>query len=167
MGFPQLITMKVLPAMTPLSSTASPTMWVAIDIAKVHNQVLVEFPGGRRRPFRMANALADFSKLGVSLAGSGCTCRIAFEATGDYHRPLAYFLQAHGFSLSLVSSIAVARTRDALYNSWDKNDPKDVQVILDSRSITIPSRITITTCRKWPILTSRFPSGKFASTTAS
>jgi transposase len=98
--------------------------------AKVHNPVLVEFPDGRRRPFRMANALADFSKLGVSLVCSGCTCRIAFEATGDYHRPLAYFLQAHGFSLSLVSSIAVARTRDALYNSWDKNDPKDAQVIL-------------------------------------
>jgi transposase len=78
----------------------------------------------------MANALADFFKLGVSLVCSGCTCRIAFEATGDYHGPLAYFLQAHGFSLSLVSSIAVAYTRNALYNSWDKNDPKDAQVIL-------------------------------------
>ena len=29
-----------------------------------------------------------------------------------------------------MSSIAVARTREALYNSWDKNDPKDAQVIL-------------------------------------
>jgi transposase len=104
--------------MTQLCSTTSPTMWVAIDIAKVHNQVLVEFRDGRRRPFRMANnTMADFSKLGVSLVCSGCTCRIAFEATGDYHRPLAYFRQAHGFSLSLVSSIAVAYTRDALYNS--------------------------------------------------
>jgi hypothetical protein len=35
-----------------------------------------------------------------------------------------------GFRLSLVSSIAVARTRDAMYHSWDKNDPKDTQVIL-------------------------------------
>ena len=35
-----------------------------------------------------------------------------------------------GFSSALVSSIAVARTREALYNSWDKNDPKDAQVIL-------------------------------------
>ena len=26
--------------------------------------------------------------------------------------------------------MAVARTREALYNSWDKNDPKDAQVIL-------------------------------------
>ncbi len=116
--------------MTQLSSTTSPTMWVAIDIAKVHNQVLVEFPDGRRRHFRMANTLGNFTKLAVFLAGSGHPCRIAFEATGDYHRPLAHFLRAQGFALCLVSSIAVARTRDALYNSWDKNDPKDAQVIL-------------------------------------
>ena len=116
--------------MTQSSFTTSPTMWVAIDIAKLHNQVLVEFPNGRRRHFRMANTLGDFTKLAAFLASSGHPCRIAFEATGDYHRPLAHFLQAQGFSLCLVSSIAVARTRDALYNSWDKNDPKDAQVIL-------------------------------------
>ena len=116
--------------MTQLSSTTSPTVWVAIDIAKLHNQVLVEFPDGRRRHFRMANTIGDFAKFAAFLAGSGYPCRIAFEATGDYHRPLAHFLGAQGFALSLVSSIAVARTRDALYNSWDKNDPKDAQVML-------------------------------------
>ena len=35
-----------------------------------------------------------------------------------------------GFTLRQVSSLAVARTRDVMYNSWDKNDPKDAQVIL-------------------------------------
>ncbi len=35
-----------------------------------------------------------------------------------------------GFDLKLVSSVALARTREALHNSWDKNDPKDAQVIL-------------------------------------
>jgi hypothetical protein len=30
----------------------------------------------------------------------------------------------------LVSSVALARTREALHNGWDKNDPKDAQVIL-------------------------------------
>ncbi len=29
-----------------------------------------------------------------------------------------------------MSSIATSRTREALFNSWDKNDPKDAQVIL-------------------------------------
>lgn len=33
-------------------------------------------------------------------------------------------------TLRLVSSVALARTREALHNSWDKNDPKDAQVIL-------------------------------------
>jgi len=116
--------------MTQSSSTTSPTMWVAIDIAKAHNEVLIESPQGRRRHFRVANTLEDFAKFAALLSSSGYRCRIAFEATGDYHRPLAYFLGAQGFALSLVSSIAVARTRDALYNSWDKNDPKDAQVIL-------------------------------------
>jgi transposase len=55
---------------------------------------------------------------------------IGFEATGNYHRPLAYFLADRGFALRLVSSVAAARTREALFNSWDKNDPKDAQVIL-------------------------------------
>jgi hypothetical protein len=38
--------------MTQLSSTTSPTMWVAIDIAKVYNQVLIEFPDRRAASFR-------------------------------------------------------------------------------------------------------------------
>ena len=64
------------------------------------------------------------------LQALACPCEIAFEPTGDYHRALAYVLGQAGFHLSLVSSLAVARTRDAMYNSWDKNDPKDAQVIL-------------------------------------
>lgn len=32
--------------------------------------------------------------------------------------------------MCLISSVALARTRDALFNTWDKNDPKDAQVIL-------------------------------------
>jgi transposase len=116
--------------MTDLSSTTSATVWVAIDIAKIHNEVLIESPDGRRRHFRLANTVQDFAKLASFLSSSSYDCRIAFEATGDYHRPLAYFLSVQGFALYLVSSLAVARTRDALYNSWDKNDPKDAQVIL-------------------------------------
>jgi transposase len=54
----------------------------------------------------------------------------AFEATGNYHRPIAWRLVEAGFETRLVSSLALARTREALHNSWDKNDPKDAQVIL-------------------------------------
>lgn len=53
-----------------------------------------------------------------------------FEATGNYHRPLAHFLLSQGFHLELIPSLAVARTREAMHNSWDKNDPKDAQILL-------------------------------------
>ena len=43
---------------------------------------------------------------------------------------LAYFLGSQGFELRLASSLSVPKTREALHNSWDKNNPKDAQVIL-------------------------------------
>lgn len=52
------------------------------------------------------------------------------EPTADYHRTLAFFLLQQGFEVVFVSSVAGARFREATYNSWDKNDPKDAQVIL-------------------------------------
>ena len=61
--------------------------------------------------------------------------RIGFEATGNYHRTLAHHLGRAGFELKLVSSVCLARTREALHNSWDKNDPKDAQVILQMLEI--------------------------------
>jgi len=35
-----------------------------------------------------------------------------------------------GFDVRLASSMALARTREALHNGWDKNDPHDAQVII-------------------------------------
>lgn len=52
------------------------------------------------------------------------------EATGNYHRPITWRLHEAGFQIRLVSSVALARTREALHNGWDKNDPKDAQVII-------------------------------------
>jgi transposase len=115
--------------MTSETSTTA-RVWVAIDVAKAFHQVLIETPEGQRRAWRVANALAEVNRLVSSLRALKRPCLIAFEPTGDYHRPLVYALGQAGFELRQVSSLAVARTRDALYNSWDKNDPKDAQVIL-------------------------------------
>jgi hypothetical protein len=41
-----------------------------------------------------------------------------------------YRLGMTGFDVRLVSSVALARFREALHNRWDKDDPKDAQVIL-------------------------------------
>jgi transposase len=116
--------------MTSPSSTTSPTVRVAIDVAKLTHQVLLELPNGKRRMIRVANTKADLDHLVAMLRALDRPCEVAFEPTGDYHRPLAYVLAQAGCRLHFVSSLAVARTREALYNTWDKNDPKDAQVIL-------------------------------------
>ena len=114
---------------TPHSTSASPIL-VAIDIAKLKHDVLVELPDGRRKKMVVRNQHSEFRQLAEYLRSLGTECRIAFEPTADYHRCLAYFLGSQGFELRLASSLAVSRTREALHNSWDKNDPKDAQVIL-------------------------------------
>jgi transposase len=109
---------------------------VAIDISKARHEVLIAVPGKkRRRRLTVLNQLADFERLILTLSDYNSPVRVAFEATGNYHRALAYHLAAAGFEMKLVSSVALARTREALNNSWDKNDPKDAQVILHMMEI--------------------------------
>ena len=86
-SFPPLIRKEGLLAMINSSSTTSSTMWVAIDIAKAHNEVLIEAPHGRRRHFRVANTVQDFAKFTAFLSSGGYSCRVAFGATGDYQHP--------------------------------------------------------------------------------
>lgn len=116
--------------MTSIPCTTPQTTWVGIDIAKKYNDVLVDRPGRRRQQFRVANQLEDYHRFAHFLEAIPERPVIGFEATGNYHRTLAFFLGKKGFALRLISSVAAARTREALYNSWDKNDPKDAQVII-------------------------------------
>jgi transposase len=74
--------------------------------------------------------LEDYERLAEYLHRLGSRSVVGFEATGNYHRPLAHFLHRQGFALRLIPTLALARTREAMHNSWDKNDPKDAQVIL-------------------------------------
>ena len=116
--------------MTTAHSTPALPVLVAVDIAKLKHDVLVELPDGRRQKMVVRNQLPEFRRLADHLRSLGTACLIAFEPTADYHRCLAHFLGSQGFELRLASSLSVARTREALHNSWDKNDPKDAQVIL-------------------------------------
>lgn len=116
--------------MTRRDSTPDGAALVAIDIAKHRHEVLIEAPGHRRRRLTILSNKADYDRLAEVLAAYGCLVIIGFEATGDYHRGLAHRLLSAGFELRLISSVALSRTREALHNGWDKNDPKDAQVIL-------------------------------------
>ena len=103
---------------------------VAIDIAKRRNEVLIRRPGRKRYRMSMTNDRADHDRLVSHLQGIGGEVDVAFEATGNYHRTLAWRLIEAGFSTHLISSVALARMREALHNTWDKHDAKDAQVIL-------------------------------------
>ena len=70
---------------------------VAIDIAKDGHDVLVEPASpARRRRFRMANTIADYQRLADYLRSTGAPVLVGFEATGNYHRSLALFLDGQG-----------------------------------------------------------------------
>src|SRR5271167_1167580 len=104
---------------------------VSIDVAKDCHDALIEPPApARRQRFRVANTAEDFQRLANYLRRTAAPVLVGFEATGNYHRPLAYLLQRQGFQLRLIPTLALARTREAMNNSWDKNDPRDAQVIL-------------------------------------
>jgi len=78
--------------MTSNPSITAPVVRVAIDVAKLTHQVLIELPNGRRRTLRVANAKSEIDGFVETLRALGHPCEIAFEPTGDYHRPLAYVL---------------------------------------------------------------------------
>ena len=86
--------------------------------SKHRHEVLIGVPGKkRRRRMTITNTLEDFNRLSEALVGYDLPVRIGFEATGNYHRPLAHHLGRAGFDLKLVSSVGLARTREALHNS--------------------------------------------------
>lgn len=104
---------------------------VAIDVAKRRNEVLIAFPGAaRRKRLTVPNTREEHDRFLAYLTGLARPVIAAFEATGNYHRPIAWRLVEAGIDVRLVSSLALARTREALHNGWDKNDPKDAQVML-------------------------------------
>ena len=105
-------------------------VYVGIDIAKARNDVRVELSDGKVQRFKVTNRKEDYDRMVKYLGSLKNDCQIGLEASGNYHRPLAYYLLKKGFKVYLISSLALARTREAIHNSWDKNDPKDAQVMI-------------------------------------
>lgn len=104
--------------------------WLAIDVGRYSNAVLIETAAGQRHRFKMMNKAEDFDRLVSFLQGLGGRVRAGLEPTGDYHRALAHRLALAGVEVVSISSVAQSRYREAMFNSWDKNDPKDAAVIL-------------------------------------
>ena len=99
--------------MTVITIAQNTPVLVAIDIAKARHEVLIAVAGKkRRRGLTVFNELADFTRLIATLKDYGHPVRAAFEATGNYHRALAYHLATAGFEVKRLSSVALARTRE-------------------------------------------------------
>jgi hypothetical protein len=106
--------------MTVITIAQNAPVLVAIDIAKARHDVLIAVPGKkRRRRLTVLNKLADFTRLVTTLEDYGRPVRAAFEATGNDHRAFAYHLATAGFEVKLVSSVALARTREAFHGLLD------------------------------------------------
>ena len=57
--------------MTSNPSTMSPVVRVAIDIAKLIHQVLLELPSGKRRVMRVANTKTEIDRFVAGLRAGG------------------------------------------------------------------------------------------------
>lgn len=115
--------------MTGISLNSGSCVMVAIDIAKLSHEVLIEFPDGKRKRMKVRNCRKDFNKL-LEIISPFPKKVAGLEPSGNYHRNFAHFLLQNNVDVKCISSLVAARTREALHNSWDKNDPKDAQVIL-------------------------------------
>jgi len=116
-GFAQTIPQGRPTLTEAIVARAEPAL-VAIYVAKVRHEVLFSTRGKmrRRRP-TVPNQFDALNRLITLLTDYSRVVRTAFEATGNYHCTFAYRLGAAGFDVTLVSSIALARTHEALNNS--------------------------------------------------
>lgn len=116
--------------MTAATQISSEQIFVAIDIAKRYHDVLVRWPDGREKAFKVPNTRVEHDALCHFLLEPELPVTVVLEPTADFHRPIAYRLAEAGITVHLASSLACARVREALYTSWDKHDRKDAQVLL-------------------------------------
>lgn len=107
--------------MAKVEHTSDARVLVGIDISKHRHEVLIAGPGkSRRRRLTITNSTVEFMRLIAILREYGQPVWIGFEATGNYHRVLMYHLGVARFDLKLVSSVALARTREALHTTVGK-----------------------------------------------
>jgi hypothetical protein len=91
--------------MTDSHTTPEAAILVAVDIAKDHNEVLIELRERRnhRRRFRVANTLEEYKRLVEYLRRLDAPVLIGFEATGNYHSPAGVFSSRSGFRAAVDS----------------------------------------------------------------
>lgn len=111
---------------------------VGIDIAKNKHYVFIGNANGKSylRKFVFDNTIEGLNALldkAEAIQKKNKLTEIVFglESTANYHRPIAESLIKRGYTVVLVSSVAIKRNRELLDGRWDKNDKKDAANIAD------------------------------------
>ncbi len=73
------------------SCTTKAVLWVAIDISKLKHDVLIEYPNGTYKKLIIKNNLSEFNRLLSYLTNNAFKVIVGLEASGYYHRAIAYF----------------------------------------------------------------------------
>jgi transposase len=90
--------------MAKVNSIAQEAVLVAIDISKKRNDVLIQIPGStRRRRLTVLNQRAEHDRFIDQLKSFERPVLAGFEATGNYHRALAWRLVDAGIESMLAS----------------------------------------------------------------
>lgn len=101
--------------MTKVEHRSDARVLVGIDLSRHRHEALISASGKtRRQRLTITNSTDDCMRLIATLREYGMPVRIGFEPTGNYHRVLMYHL---GVAVKLASSVALARTREALRKS--------------------------------------------------
>jgi len=82
--------------MTDINKFSPNQVLVAIDIAKQSHDVVIAWPSGGTKAVKVPNSLTGYQRLMKYTATDPQSVCVAFEPTADYHRNIAYWLQAHG-----------------------------------------------------------------------
>ncbi len=111
---------------------------IGIDIAKHKHYAFFGDANGKSflRKFIFDNNLEGLNSLlskAETIQKRNKLSEIVFglESTANYHKPIAESLINWGYTVVLVSSVAVKRNRELLDGRWDKNDRKDAANVAD------------------------------------
>ena len=111
---------------------------IGIDVAKDKHHAFFGDANGRTILKRLVftNDISGFNKLlshaeTIQIQNGFSKTIFSLEPTGNYHKPLAYWLISKGDHLVLVSGKAVRDNRELLDGRWDKNDTKDSANVAD------------------------------------
>ena len=94
--------------MTSMPSTTLPAVRVAIDVAKLTHQVLLELPSGKRRVMRVANTRTEIERFVSMLVALAHSCEIALDIVDEANgRRLVTRVDDFSTRTRVQSSIAV------------------------------------------------------------